>query len=315
MQNDQKYFFIVNPISGRGAGKQAIVPLETGLNKHGVEYAIHTTDRPWHAAELAQQAVADGWSHVIAVGGDGTSNEVLNGMALAQQQGQGKATMGAIPVGTGNDFSYGAGVEQDFTRALDSVLDGRSITIDIGHVVGGLYPNGRYFGNGVGIGFDAVVGFEALKLKRLRGFSAYAVAALKTISLYFSAPEVEIELDDETIVRRCLMVSIMNGRRMGGGFMMAPESQINDGVFDLCIVSQVSRLRILGLILEFMRGTQSRSEAVSMRQSSRVVVRAVEGVLPAHADGETLCEQGQELAVKILPLELDVVGSLRESVG
>lgn len=315
MQTDNTYFFIVNPISGRGAGSQAIAPLEAKLKEHGIEYELCTTTRPWHAAEMAQRAVADGWSHVIAVGGDGTSNEVLNGMVLAQQQAQGRATMGTLPVGTGNDFSYGTGVAQDFAEALEGILRDERITIDVGHVVGGIYPDGRYFGNGVGIGFDAVVGFEALKLRRLRGFAAYAVAAIKTISLYFRAPEVEIQLDDVNIVRRCLMVSIMNGRRMGGGFMMAPESVINDGLYDLCIVGQVGRLRILGLILEFMRGTQAGSEAVSMRRSSRVVVRARDGVLPAHADGETLCEEGQELTIQILPQELEVIGSLRQGVG
>ena len=110
--------------------------------------------------------------------------------------------------------------------------------IDIGRVAGGLYPQGRYFGNGVGIGFDAVVGFVAQKKKRLTGFASYIVAALKTIFLYYRAPLVRIEYDGQTLTLPSLMVSVMNGRRMGGGFMMAPQAQPDDGLFDLCIASK-----------------------------------------------------------------------------
>ena len=179
--------------------------------------------------------------------------------------------------------------------------------MDVGFVSGGLYPQGRYFGNGVGIGFDAVVGFEAAKLKRLHGFLNYLVAALRTMFLYYHAPQVRIELDQETITLPALMVSIMNGRRMGGGFMMAPDSRINDGLLDLCIVGQVSRLGILGLIPKFTKGTQAGHPEVRMRQSRLVKVVAEKGNLPAHADGETLCTEGQSLSLELLPSALEMI--------
>jgi diacylglycerol kinase (ATP) len=139
---------------------------------------------------------------VVAVGGDGTANEVLNGLVRARQAGCGSAALGLIPVGRGNDFAYGVGIGGGLEVAFQGLAGGQSRWIDVGLVVGGDYPHGRYFGNGVGIGFDAVVGFEALKLKRLHGFPSYIVAALKTIFLYFNAPTVRSSMTSRNLYYR-----------------------------------------------------------------------------------------------------------------
>jgi len=143
----------------------------------------------------------------------------------------------------------------------------------------------------VGIGFDAVVGFEALKMTRLHGFFSYIVAAIKTIFLYYQAPLVRIEFDGQTMDKYTLMVSIMNGRRMGGGFMMAP----------------VSKARIFALIPRFMAGTQASQPSIQTGRTSSIVVTALEGSLPAHADGETLCTEGEQLSVEILPRQIEII--------
>lgn len=299
---------IANPTSGRGAGEPAIPAVEGLLRGLGLSFDLVRTERPWHAAELAQQASLEGYEVVVAVGGDGTANEVLNGLMQAQQAGAGgKTAMGTVSVGRGNDFAYGVGVPKDMAAACQLLAQGRRHPIDVGRVVGGLYPQGRYFGNGVGIGFDAVVGFEAVKMTRLHGFPSYIVAALKTIFLYYRAPLVRIQYDGHEVTQLSLMVSIMNGRRLGGGFMMAPQGLIDDGLFDLCIASQVSRARIFALIPRFMQGTQATHPAISTARAKKVVVTAVEGVLPAHADGETLCTEGRELALELLPRQLDFI--------
>jgi diacylglycerol kinase (ATP) len=103
------------------------------------------------------------------------------------------------------------------------------------------------------------------------------------------------------------MVSIMNGRRMGGGFYMAPEGKTDDGLFDLCIAREVSRARIFGIIPHFLKGTQATQEPISMGQARHVVVSAVEGVLPAHADGETMCTEGQRLEMELLPSQIEII--------
>lgn len=272
------------------------------------------TECSWHAADLAQEAVAAGYESVVAVGGDGTANEVLNGLMRARQAGAGTCAMGILCVGRGNDFACGLGIPTDLEAGCQALAQGQRRMMDVGRVVGGLYPEGRYFGNGVGIGFDAVVGFEAVKMTRLHGFPSYLVAVLKTVFLYYKAPLTTIEYDGQTITQPSLMVSIMNGQRMGGGFMMAPEGKPDDGLFDLCIAREVSRARIFGLIPHFLRGTQATQEPIQTGRVRRVVVTAVEGVLPAHADGETLCTDGRRLELEILPRQIEVIYQPPEGV-
>jgi diacylglycerol kinase (ATP) len=298
---------IVNPAAGGGTARQAVPSIERMLREQDVAFDLLYTERPWHATELARQAVRDGCEIVVAVGGDGTSNEVLNGLMQAKQAAEGTAAMGVLCVGRGNDFAFGAGIPHTLEAGCRTLSEDHRRIIDVGRVAGESLPEGRFFGNGVGIGFDTVVGLEAAKLKRLRGFPGYLVAALKTIFLYYHAPRTLIEYKDRTIDQKSLMVSIMNGRRMGGGFMMAPESRIDDGRFDLCIASQVSRLGIFALIPRFMKGTQAGRPAVITGRTERITVTAIEGVLPAHADGETLCTEGKQLSMEILPGQIEVL--------
>jgi diacylglycerol kinase (ATP) len=301
-----RYKVIVNPISGRGNGEQSIPLIKNLLEQHGLSYDLVRTERPGHAIELAQQAAVDDYDVVVAAGGDGTANEVLNGLMQAKQAGA-DAAMGVLCVGRGNDFAFGANIPPTLEAGCDALAADHRRLIDVGWVEGGLVPQGRYFGNGVGIGFDAVVGFEALKLKRLSGFPSYIVAALKTIFLYYHAPLLRIAYDDHELTQPSLMVSVMNGRRMGGGFMMAPDSSPDDGLFDLCLAAHVSRARIFPLILRFMQGTQATHSAITTGRAEHVTVTAVEGVLPAHADGETVSVESRELTMRILSRQLAVV--------
>ena len=301
-----RYRIIANPVAGKGRALTQIPFVTEELNKYGLDYEIILTSYPWHAAELAQKAISDGWDVVVAAGGDGTANEVLNGLMLAREYGANHTCMGLLPIGRGNDFGFSMGIPTDLPSACRLLAQGQYRLIDVGHIRGGLYPNGRYFGNGVGIGFDAVVGFIAAKSK-LSGFLTYLVAALKTIALYYNAPKIELKLDDKTITDNFLMVSIMNGRRMGGGFMMAPDSQKDDGKLDLCLAYQMNRAQMVRLIPTFFNGTQYSQKNIGGENSSLVEIRTVEGSLPVHADGETICTDGQELSVKLVPRQIALI--------
>jgi YegS/Rv2252/BmrU family lipid kinase len=291
-----------------------IPAIEQLLGQHGLSYELQCTERPGHAVELARAAAAQGFGYVVAAGGDGTINEVVNGLVQAQAQGLGRPALGAISVGRGNDFGYSLQIPHELDAAVGVLAARKTRSIDVGRLTGGVYPQGRCFCNGVGIGFDAVVDFESLKLAPLSGFASYLVAALKTILLYFHAPRVQIELDSETITQPSLMVSVMNGRRMGGGFYMTPESQPNDGLFDLCIAGEVNRFEIFKLMLRFMKGTQTGHPAIQFRRSRRVVVTALTGALPAHADGETMALDAKRLEMEVLPGAINLLALPREVV-
>lgn len=302
-----KFKFIVNPISGRGAGLKSLPELSQYAEHQSLHYEIETTQYPLHAVMLSRKAAGEGYPVVIAVGGDGTANEVLNGLLLTKLHDEGEASLGIICVGRGNDFAYSLGIPKGVEGGFQVITKNKPMYIDVGMVKGGDFPEGRYFGNGVGIGFDTVVGFEALKMTRLHGFLSYVVAVLKTIYLYNDAPKLHIESRDFEFTQYVLMLSIMKGRRMGGGFLMAPEARNDDGLFDLCIAHQVSRLQILRLILRFMDGTQGGHPAITFKRTSSLDVTALEGVLPVHADGETICYAGEGLKLEIVPISLGVL--------
>jgi len=304
---ENKIKFIVNPISGQGAGKLAPPEIDRIATELHLDYEIVCTERPRHAIDLAQQAAASGFGYVIAVGGDGTSNEVLNGIMQAWNQGFRDTTMGIIGVGRGNDFAFGFGILTGMEEGFKVFQKNQPRSVDVGIIVGGDFPRGRYFGNGVGIGFDTVVGFEAAKLTHIHGFLNYVVAALRTIFLYFQAPTLRIEFENNIITQPSLMVSIMNGRRMGGGFMMAPHAVTDDGLLDLCIAGQVSRMGILLLIPKFMKGTQSTHAQIKTGKATKINVFAMDGSLPVHADGETICVAGKELTVEIIKQPIKIL--------
>lgn len=304
----KKHCIIVNPIAGKGASGKAIPEIKAKLDELGLDYDLIETEFPGHAITLAAEAGANGYATVVAVGGDGTVNEVINGLMQAKNNGHLTANLAVFPVGRGNDFSFGMGIPQDLDSAIRLLNEGHARKIDIGFVKGGDYPEGRYFGNGIGIGFDTIVGFEAAKLPPfISGIPAYLIAALKTIFLYFDAPMLRIEIDGEVIEQPCLLVSVMNGKRMGGSFMFAPESSSDDGLFNLCIAHKVTRWEVLGLFPKVMGGTQKDHPAILMPTGKNLRVDAIVGTLPVHADGETICEAGKSLEVIILNQQLNLV--------
>ena len=304
----KKLCIIVNPIAGKGAGKKAIPEIIKKLDEIGLAYDLLQTEYPGHAIALAEEAGTNGYATVVAVGGDGTVNEVINGLMQAKNNHHLTANLAVLPVGRGNDFSFGMGIPSELDSAIRLLADGHVRLIDIGMVKGGDYPDGRYFGNGIGIGFDTIVGFEAAKLPSfISGIPAYIIAALKTIFLFFDAPLLRIEIDDEVIEQPCLLVSMMNGKRMGGSFMFAPQSSSDDGLLNLCVVHQVTRWQVLGLFPKVMSGTQQDHPAILMPQGQNLKILALKGTLPVHADGETICTAGESLEVTILKQQINLM--------
>lgn len=304
----KKKCIIVNPAAGKGSAKKLVPEIEAILDRLGIDYDVKYTEYPGQGIRLAEEACAGEYEIVVAVGGDGTANEIINGMMQAKHSGASLPSLAVLPVGRGNDFSFGMGIPQELEAACQLLADNKTRRIDIGLVKGGDYPDGRYFGNGVGIGFDTVVGFEAAKLPSfISGIPGYLIAAVKTIFLFFNAPTIHLDIDGVVLEQPCILVSLMNGRRMGGSFMFAPDSKSDDGILNLCIAGQVSRLQILGLFPKVMSGTQESHPAIKMPTGKSIKIKALTGTLPVHADGETICVAGHELEVDVLPQALNLV--------
>jgi YegS/Rv2252/BmrU family lipid kinase len=298
---------ILNPAAGHGNGARVAPSIESALTKNSLEYDLVRTGHPGHAIELASLAIQDGVEMIVAAGGDGTLNEVVNALMRAKLSGASLPTLGVLCAGRGNDFAGSVGIPADIEQACQLLKGGQDRLLDIGRVTGGIHPEGRYFINCVGVGFDAVGTIEAAKLPRWGGFFSFLIAILKTIFLYNHAPLATIEFNGQILEQRSLMISMMNGRRLGGNFFMAPNSQPDDGLLDLCIAEQMSSFQILRLVPHFMHGTQASQKTIKTGQASVIKINGIDGPLPAQTDGEIISTEGRSLLVELLPRQLKVI--------
>ena len=301
-----KYMIIANPNAGHGKGARAIPEIERELTCLGLDFDLVRTERVGHGISLAREAALGAYQVIVAAGGDGTVNEVLNGLMEARLAGENRPALGVLCTGRGNDFAPCINIPEDLPAAFQVLKDDHRRIIDIGRVVGGKFPQGRYFANNVGVGFDAIGTIEVAKLPEW-GMLSFLIAILKTIFLYYKGPTVRLDHDDQTLTTSTMMLLTMNGKRMGTGFKMAPDSKPDDGLFDLVIVRQVSRLRIFSLIPHFMKGTQGTQPEVQTLRATRVAITALKGALPAQSDGEIICVDGTRLDIDLLPHQVEVV--------
>jgi diacylglycerol kinase (ATP) len=251
--------------------------------------------------------VKGGFDAIVAVGGDGTVNEVVNGLMQSKHDGLSIPPLGVLCVGRGNDFAGSVGIPEDLAGGLQALLVDNRRIVDIGRVSGGMVPEGRYFCNCVGVGFDAITTIEVHKLPRWGGYLAFMAAVLKTVFLYNKAPMATIDFDGKTITQRSLLISIMNGRRLGGGFIMAPNSLPDDGLFDLCIAEQMSSFEVIKMIPHFTKGDQATQPTIKTGQASRITITSQDGPLPAQTDGEIISEEGTRLGIEVLPRQLEII--------
>jgi YegS/Rv2252/BmrU family lipid kinase len=216
--------------------------------------------------------------------------------------------LGVVPVGSGNDFAHGIHASQKPTEALTGALDGKASTVDLGLMID---EHGRkeYFNNTLGIGFGAVVTIRSHKLPVLRGFLMYLTAVIQTIILDHNPIAMQIETDDEKWQQSVIYLVICNGPREGGGFLIAPEAKIDDGLFHYAMITNVSRAMMFRIVPEVMKGTHGRFKQVRMGTCKKFALSA-DRPLYIHADGEVFSGPGTDLrkvSFEVLPNALKVV--------
>lgn len=297
--------FIYNPAADRGRAGRRVAELRALTDTDGATWVA--TARPGHATELAARAGADGGATVVAVGGDGTVHEVVNG--LMQVDAARRPAMGVVPLGSGNDFAFGAGVPADAEQALRRVLQGGRRRVDVASVTDG---QGRreYWDNSLGIGFDAAVNIQSRRIHRLHGFAMYLTATLRSILSNFDSPHMSLTVDGRTWEQPVLMLTLGNGPREGGGFRTTPAARMDDGKLDYVVIDPVSRLTMLRVLPTVMQGTHGRFPFVRLGTFTRLHLRA-DRALPVHSDGELFAPYEadvRELTVAVEPGAIELVG-------
>ncbi|MBN2031082.1 diacylglycerol kinase family lipid kinase [bacterium] len=295
---------ILNPVAGRGFSLKVEPEIIQYLDELKCDYELVHTEEIGHAITLAEQAVMDGFKTVVAVGGDGTTNEVVNGLMHAAQKGK-EGTLGLIATGSGSDFTYNVGLPSDIKEACQRIKNGENRKVDIGRfMLPGQPP--RYFANQLGIGFDGTVTVVAKRYKRLRGMALYLPVVLNSIFITNKATKVSIQCDNQRIDLTTVQISIANGGREGGGFFMAPDAKVDDGLFDIVIVEDVSKLTMLALVPQFMSGKHVNHKKTKVLRTRQIQVTSEDNLI-AHFDGELLCTEGHEIHCEIFPRCLSVI--------
>lgn len=275
---------ILNPAAGGGAGERLRPEIERELERRGASCRIERTTRRGEAVELARAAAEEGARAVVAAGGDGTIHEVANGLLSATPRDGGAVALGIIPTGTGNDFAKMLEGSGDRRRIYDLLAFGRTRRFDVGRVEWD--GDAEYFVNGMGTGVDVEVVRQIERLPHLPGFLGYLVGLIRGLAGFRPVP-LHLRADGRPLERKVLIAAVGNGPCLGGGFYLCPEAEPDDGRFDICIVGELTLLRMARTVPRVMRGTHVGSPGVEMLRASTVEIEAGDGSpLVFQLDGE-----------------------------
>lgn len=295
---------IVNPAAGAYSTYRKWPRIKQLLTHIGLSFEYQHTEGIGHAIELAQEAVNNGYDFLVAVGGDGTVNEVANG--IVSSSGSDRTSLGIVSTGTGSDFARSLHIPRDYVRACPFLHSQRRLLIDVGFVE--YYkdnrPQKRFFVNAAGVGFDAEVTEERLKLPRFfRGTLPYIYGLLKKLFGY-SNKLVHLGIDGRKEERRILSVVVANGCYFGGGMKVAPLAELSDGLLDVLTVGDFGKFELLKAFPTIYKGTHISHPKIRMEKSTRVTISSEERLL-VHADGEILGEG--PVSFGLIPSALSVV--------
>jgi diacylglycerol kinase (ATP) len=275
-KNRNRWLFIVNSVAGRGKTGRVLSDLVTELNNLGFDYQIEVTKAPLHAIEITREYVKKGFRKIVAVGGDGTVNEVVNGIMKSKKADE--IQFGVIPEGGGNDFARNLHLDSNIKSCLEVLLRGKTKDVDVGRI------EDNYFINALGIGFDAEAAENSKAIKFLNGLPRYILAVLKTL-LKLKARNIQIEINGEVIERSILLVSIGNGISAGSGFLLTPNAIIDDGLYDICIIRALPVLRIFKLLPTAIKGEHIGYPEVEIKRADHIKIKA-DYPIPVYYDGE-----------------------------
>lgn len=274
------FIFIVNPISGNNLGNPASLVIRDYCQYKNINYKIFYTEDKNDAIRIADAFKDDEKVTIFSVGGDGTLNEVVNGLANS------KAKLGLIPVGSGNDF-------------YRTFKDFKGDKIDLGKV------NDRYFINVASLGLDAEIANYANKLKNGK-LSNETIYILSLIHEYFKFKPIDIDIDG--IDKDSTILTVCNAKYYGGGFKIAPHAKLNDGMFDIIDVKSLNKLEIINLVMKLIKAKHLSSKVVNFYQTDKL---SVESIIPLNCniDGEIIKNTDFNFSIEKEALNVDVENS------
>ncbi|HPK05776.1 MAG TPA: diacylglycerol kinase family lipid kinase [Bacteroidales bacterium] len=294
MSNENKnieWFVIVNPNAGRRKGERDWPEIARLLAAANIRYKSVFTQHRIHAIRMARKYVEMGYRNIIVVGGDGTMNEVVNGIFTQSKRPSNSITVGLIPVGTGNDWCRMFGIPYDYKSAIDVITGDKTFLQDVGWVKfqqEGKEKN-RYFVNMAGMGYDALVAEKTNKQKD-QGKGGPLSYMLNIFSSLFSFKEtmIEISVDGEDVLKAPVFtMNVGICKFNGGGMMQLPNAIPDDGILDITVIKKLSRFKVVSSVAKLYDGSFTRMPQVKTFKGKSIVINSKPEVY-MEADGESL---------------------------
>ncbi len=293
-----KWAVIVNPNAGKTRRKNYLEKIENFLIRYSFRFELFITANYQHALRLSEELISEGYRKIIAVGGDGTINEIVNGI---MNSGFNKdVVLGIIPSGSGNDFVRTIGIPKNYEKAIKIIKGNFQKPVDVGQL------NDQYFINTLGIGFDAKIAKTANKIKFVGGILKYLLALfenLKNLQTYNLA----IKTDNDLFRNETILLSVGNGKFSGGGFPLTPQASPFDSVADICLVSKISKFELVKSLLMVLRSKHKKHPAVDIFQTKKIEIKSEEDV-DIYLDGEIpILENYRRFSIRILPKRIKII--------
>ncbi len=277
-KNKRKIVFIINPIAGVRSKKRFEKKIDSFFSGKNFEVIKHYTSYPSHAVDIAASYAKTGPTFIVAVGGDGTINEIARSLIDSG------STLGVIPLGSGNGFARHFNIPFLLDKALDTLLNGNEITVDVG------YLNGKPFFCTAGIGFDAETGYHYSHYNH-RGLISYALSFANVFSWY-KAREYYLEIDGRPYDFSAFFITIANISQFGYNFYVAPQASTLDGFFDVVVVKKFPKWMASFIAVRSFFGTIQNSKFVWHKQAHNVKIFTQETEKIIHIDGEASIMEG-----------------------
>jgi diacylglycerol kinase (ATP) len=286
---------IFNPYAGRWLAREKLGEVHAALKQTGIEYELEMTEGPGHGIELASRSVKAGYSPIISAGGDGSINEVVNGMVDSVEN-MTNVPLGIIPLGSANDLVDNLKLPRDINQAVKIIANGSPRAIDLCQV------NQRYFVNNAAIGLEPYITLIQQRITRFRGNFRYLTATLLGV---FDNPKwlMDLEWDNGSYSGPATLVTVGNSPRTGGLFYMTPHADPFDGKLTFVYGYMATRIEILRLLPRTLKpeaGSYVEHPAIHEISSTLLKIRT-SSPTPAHADGEIFSESVQELEYRVFP--------------
>ena len=311
LKDHQDWLVIINPNAGKGKGRKDWDKISSILKRYGIKYKERFTERKGHAIELSKEVIGSGYIKLLCIGGDGTLNEIVNGVFTQDVRSAKDISLGLIQVGTGNDWGRMFSIPLDYEGAVKIIKEEKLMLHDIGVVscFNGNEKSKRYFINIAGLGFESVV-VKRTNYQKERGRSGKALYFYNLVMSLasFKNSKAEIIIDGIKNCADIFSVNVGNGRYCGGGMRQTPNALPDDGLLDVTVIKGMGKLEIIMNLNKLYNGTILDHPKIEGYRCKNLKISS-EAILYAEADGEYLGHTPAEF--NIIPSGINIVYGTR----